>query len=86
MRATPSARGGRNGAPRPSFRPGRGARTHQPHDPEPYKARKAVERGLGWLEGWRRAATRYDQYAHWCLGFLYLAGAWIWLQSYLHTT
>ena len=30
----------------------------QPHDPEPYKARHAVERGLGWLKGWRRVAPR----------------------------
>ena len=57
----------------------------QPHNPERYKARNAVERGLGWLKGCRRVAPRYDQYAHRCLGFLYLAGAWIWLQSYLHT-
>ena len=58
----------------------------QPHDPERYKARKAVERGLGWLKGWRRVATRYDKYAHCYLGFLYLAGAWIWLKTYLNTT
>ena len=30
-------------------------------------------------------ATRYDPYAPRCLGFLYLAGAWIWLKSYLNT-
>ena len=54
--------------------------------PERYKAYNAVERGLGWLKGWRRVATRYDKYAHRFLGFLYLAGAWIWLKSYLNTT
>ena len=57
----------------------------QPHASEPYKARNAVERGLGGLKGWRRVATRYDQYAHRCLGFLYLAEAWIWMESKLHT-
>ena len=35
----------------------------QPCDPEAYKARHAVERGLGWLKGWRRVATRYVPYA-----------------------
>ena len=52
----------------------------------PTPRRNAVERGLGWLKGWRRVATRYDQHAHRFLGFLYLAGAWIWLKSYLNTT
>ena len=79
MTALPSARGGRNGAPRKG-------RTNPRHDPEPYPARNAIERGLGWLQRGRRVATRYDQYAHRFLGFLYLAGAWIWLQSYLNTT
>ena len=45
-----------------------------------------MARGPGWLKGWRRVATRYAQYAHRFLGFLYLAGAWIWLKSYLNTT
>ena len=64
--------------------PARKGRTNpRPHDPERYKARNAVERGLGWLKHGRRVATRYDQYAHHCLDFLYLAGAWIWLKSYL---
>ena len=54
--------------------------------PERYKARNAVERGLGWLKHGRRVTTRYDKYAHRCLGFLYLAGAWIWMQSKLHRT
>ena len=36
--------------------------------------------------GWRRVATRYDQHAYRFLGFLYLAGAWIWLKPYLNTT
>ena len=66
--------------------PARKGRTNpQPHDPERYKARKAVERGLGWLKWWRRVATRYDQYAHRFLGFLYLAGPGIWLKFYLNT-
>ena len=65
--------------------PARKGRTNpQPHAPEPYKARNAVERGRGWLQRGRRVATRYDQYAQRFLGFPYLAGAW--LQSYLHTT
>ena len=39
------------------------------------------ERGLGrGLKQGRRVATRYDQYAQQCLGFRYLASAWIWLQ------
>ena len=62
--------------------PARRGRTHpQPHDPERYKARKAVERGLGGLKPWRRVATRYDKHAQRFLGFLYLATAWLWLQS-----
>ena len=67
--------------------PARGRRLNpQPHDPEQYKARNAVERGLGGLKHWRRVATRYDKYAHRFLGFLYLAGAWIWMKEKLHTT
>ena len=67
--------------------PARKGRTNpQPHDPEPYKARNAIKRGIGWLQRGCRVATRYDQYAHRFLGFLYLAGVWIWLQSYLNTT
>ena len=54
----------------------RGHLNPQPHDPEKYKARKAVERGLGGLKQWRRVATRYDKYAQRFLGFLYLAAAW----------
>ena len=33
----------------------------QPHDPEPYQARNAVERGIGWLKHGRRGATCYDK-------------------------
>ena len=67
--------------------PARKGRTNpRPHDPERYQARNDVERGLGWLKHGRRVATRYDKYAHHCLGFLYLAGAWIWLKSYLNRT
>ena len=44
-----------------------------------------MERGIGWLKRWRRVATRYDKYAPRRLGFLYLAAAWIWLQSYTNT-
>lgn len=35
---------------------------------------------------WWRVATRYDQYVHRCLDFLYLAGVWIWLTLNIHTT
>ena len=67
--------------------PARKGRTNpQSHDLEPYKARNAIERGLGWLQRGRRVATRYDKYSHRFLGFLYLAGAWIWLKPYLDTT
>ena len=67
--------------------PARNGRTNpQPHDSERYKARNAVERGLGWLKGWRRVATRYDKYAHRFLGFLYLATTWIWMEPNVHTT
>ena len=45
-----------------------------------------MERSIGWLKHWRRVATRYDKHAHHFLGFLYLAGAWIWLQSHIHRT
>ena len=56
--------------------PARGRRTNpQSHDPERYQARHAVARGLGGLKEWRCVATRYDQFAHRCLGFLHLAGA-----------
>ena len=81
MTVTPAAPGWRNRTLRPSFRPG----APQLHDPERYPARNAGEPGIGWLKQGHRVATRYDQYAHRCLGFLYLAGAWIWLQSYLNT-
>ncbi len=51
--------------------PARKGRTNpQPHAPERYQTRNAVERGLGWLKWWRRVATCYDQYAHRFLGFL----------------
>ena len=59
----------------------RGRLNPQPHDPERYQARKAVARGLGGLQPWRRVATRYDPYAQRFLGFLYWAAAWLWLQS-----
>ena len=65
--------------------PARRGRTN-PHDPEQCPARNAAERGLSWLKGWWRVATRYDPYAHRFLDFLYLAAAWIWLQSYLNRT
>ena len=58
----------------------RGRLNPQPHDPEKYKARKAVARGFGGLEPWRRVATRYDKHAPQCLGFLYWAAAWIGLK------
>ena len=62
--------------------PARRGRIHpQPHDPEKYKARNAVERGIGGLKQWCRVATRYDKHAQRCLGFLYLAAAWLWLKS-----
>ena len=59
----------------------RGRTNPQPHAPERYQARKAMERGLGGLKQGRRVATRYDKYAQRFLGFLYLAAAWIWLKS-----
>ncbi len=66
--------------------PARKGAHERPHAPERYKARNAVERGLGWLKWWRRVATHYDKYAHRFLGFLYLkSGTWIWLKSYLNT-
>ena len=55
-------------------------------DPEAYPARNAGERSCGWLQWWRHMATRYDKHAHRCLGFLYLAGTWIWLKLNIHTT
>ena len=58
----------------------RGRLNPQSHDPEKYKARNAVERGIGGLKQWCRA-TRYDKHAQRFLGFLYLAAAWIWLKS-----
>ena len=41
----------------------RGRLNPQPRDPERYKARNAVERGIGGLKPWRRVATRYDKHA-----------------------
>ena len=55
-------------------------------DPEAYPARHAVARRCGWLKGWRRVAARYDQHAPRCLGFLCLAGTWIWLKLNIHNT
>ena len=59
----------------------RGHLNPQPHDPELYKARNDVERGLGGLKHWRCLATRYDKHAQRFLGFPYLAAAWLWLKS-----
>ena len=58
----------------------RGRLNPHSHDPERYPARKAVERGIDGLQQGRRVAARYDPYAPRCLGFLYLAAAWLWLQ------
>lgn len=58
-------------------RPSPGSPTY---DPEAYQARYAVARVFAWFKGRRRMATRYAPYAHRCLGFLYLAGLWIWLK------
>ncbi len=67
--------------------PARKGRTNPPpYDLERYPARNAVERGIGWLKHGRRVATRYDKYAHHFLDFLYLAGAWIWMQSKIDRT
>ena len=67
--------------------PARKGRTPpQPYAPATHPARNAVERDIGWLRHWRRVATRYDKYAHHFLGFLYLAGAWIWLKSHSNRT
>ena len=41
----------------------KGRTNPQTHDPERYKARNAVERGLGWIQRGCRVATRYDKYA-----------------------
>ena len=86
----------RRPAPRPHPGPGRGLDRRAPALPDrrpglrrrrlPRVAGAAGHQGRGWLKHWRRVATRYDQYAHHCLGFLYWAGAWIWLQSYLNRT
>ena len=82
--ATLSALGWRNGTSRPF--PARRRRTYpQPHDPEQYKARNAVERGIGWLKHGRRVATRYNKRACIFLVFLCLAGAWIWMKPKIHT-
>ena len=57
--------------------PARKGRTNpQPHAPEPYKARNAVD-GTGPRLAPTRAPRGHplDQYAHRFLGFLYLAGA-----------
>ena len=59
----------------------RGHLNPQSHDPERYKARKVVERGIGRLKQWRRVATRYDKYEYKPFYFLCLAAAWLWLQS-----
>ena len=59
----------------------RGRLNPQSHDPERYPARNAGERGIGWLKHGRRVAIRYAPYAHRCLGFLDLAGVWIWMKS-----
>lgn len=83
MRNDPKARWAPS-TPRPGWRRGiqavMPARAGQldppPCDPEAYPARNAGARGLGWLKRGRRVATRYDQHARRCLGFLYLAGTW----------
>ena len=43
--------------------PARNGRANpQPHDPERYQARNAVERGIGWPKRGCRVATRYGKY------------------------
>ena len=83
MTATPSARGGSHRASRPSFRPGKGARTPSPTTRNNTRRARPWNGASAGSRGGRRVATRYDQYAYRFLGFLYLAGAWIWLKSYL---
>lgn len=56
----------------------------QPHDPERYP-RNVVERGLSWLKGWWRVATHYNKHAYYFPFFLCLSGAWIWMESNVHT-
>ena len=55
--------------------PARRGRTHpQPHDPEKYKARNAVERGIGGLKPWCRVATHLRQIRATVLEFSVLGG------------
>ena len=67
------------------FRPGP-AHAPQPRNPNRYPARHAVAWGRDWLKHGQRVATRDDPYAHRCLGFLYWAAAWIWLNLNLNIT
>ena len=72
-----------------------GAAGHRGHHPGPVPAHEppgtvpsAPRRGTGPRrdQGGRRVAPRYAPYAPRCLGFLYLAAAWIGLKSHLNTT
>jgi transposase len=42
-----------------------------------YRRRYIVERTIGWLHSFRRAATRHEYYSHLFDGFVYLACAFI---------
>ena len=58
----------------------------QPRDPKRYKARHAVEWGIGCLQRGQRVATGYAPYAQHGLDFLYLEAAWRRLDSKINAT
>ena len=64
MTATPSAPSWSGRASRRSFRAWKWRTNPQSHAPERYKARNAVERGLGWLKWVAARGHLHDKYEY----------------------
>ena len=59
--------------------PPRSGQPSRPFDAKLYRARNAIERGLGRLEPFRRIATHHDRKAAHFMAFLGLAASLAWL-------
>ena len=55
-------------------------KTAREHDKELYKERNLIERMFNKLKHFRRVATRYDKLDISYLGFVFLAGIYLWLK------
>jgi transposase len=60
--------------------PKKNRRVQREYDTHLYKERNLIERLFNKLKHFRRIATRYDKLDVTFLGFLYLAGLYLWLK------